>query len=93
MTPATPILSQGLTGAAEKTIDHARQMAESNKLAADLFRYLKNYRTQDRKELTEGEVIVGLGFLLGQYVKDVTAVQRWLEQVGVAAIDAAKGSR
>lgn len=73
--------------------EHARQTAECNKLAEDLNRYLLNYRTTDRKELTEGEVIIGLGFLLGRYLKDVTKVQQWLMQVGVAGIDAAKGSK
>jgi hypothetical protein len=65
-------------------------MTVSNKLAHDLDRVLRNYRTYDKKDLTEGEVIVGLGFLLGQRLKDVSAVQRWLTQIGVAAIDAAQ---
>ena len=70
-----------------------RQISVSNKLAHDLDRYLRNYRTPDRKELTEGEVIVGIGFLLGQRLKEPTKVQRWLTQIGIAGIDAAKGEQ
>lgn len=61
-----------------------------NKLATDLDRYLANYRTPDKKHLTEGEVIVGLGFLLGLHLKDPAKVKTWLAQVGIAGLDAVK---
>ena len=77
--------------AAEATAYNKRQMDVSNKLAHDLDRFLGNYRTQDRKPLTEGEVIVGLGFLLGQRLKNAEGVQRWLQQIAIAGLDAAKG--
>jgi hypothetical protein len=70
-----------------------RQISVSNKLAHDLDRFFKNYRTPDRKPLTEGEVIVGLGFLLGQRLKDPALVQRWLTQIGIAGFDATQGEK
>lgn len=70
----------------------ARQMRVSNDLAHAFDRFIRNYRTFDQKGLTEGEVIVGLGFLLGQHVKDATKVASWLQQISIAALDATKGS-
>lgn len=70
-----------------------RQMDVSNKLAHDLDRYIRNYRTQDRKDLTTGEVIVALGFLLGQRLKNVDKLQRWITEITIAGINAAKGSQ
>jgi len=66
-------------------------MRVSNQLAADLDRFLRNYMTADRKPLTEGEVIVSLGFMLGQRLKDETNVQRWLQQIAIAGMAATKG--
>lgn len=72
------------------TVDHARQTRVCNKLAHDLDRYLSNYRTDDQKTLVEGEVIVAIGFLIGQRVKDQVKVQRWLTQISIAGLDAAQ---
>ena len=67
-------------------------MQVSNKLARDLDRVLSNYRTHDRQKLTEGEVIVALGFLVGQYVKTPERATSWMQQIAIAAHDATKGS-
>ena len=67
-----------------------RRDAVCNKLANDLDRYLANYRTFDKQHLTEGEVIVGLGFLLGLHLKDPERVKAWLAQVGIAGLSAVK---
>ena len=69
--------------------DFARRDRVTNKLRSDLDRYLANYRTDDRKALTDGEVIIAVGFLISRHVKgDTTKVQNWLVQIGVAAMDA-----
>ncbi len=75
----------------EALAHNARQMQVSNQLKLDLDRFLRNYRTFDRRELTEGEVIVGIGFLLGQRLKSTENVQRWIQQIAIAGLDAAKG--
>jgi hypothetical protein len=65
-------------------------MQVSNKLAFDLDRILGNYRTFDKKPLTEGEVIVAMGFLLGNHVKTHVRVAKWLEQIAIAAYAASR---
>jgi|WetSurMetagenome_2_1015567.scaffolds.fasta_scaffold1181679_2 hypothetical protein len=89
--PATTSLTTGATTIT--TIDHARQMRVCNTLAHDLDKLLRNYRTFDRKPLTEGEVIVALGFLVGKYVKDPTRVTTWMQQIAIASHDAALGEK
>ena len=74
----------------EGSIPISRSDAVSNKLANDLDRYLANYRTTDKKNLTEGEEIVGLVFLLGLHLKDPERVKAWLAQVGIAGLSAVK---
>ena len=57
----------------------ARQRQVSEKLAADLNRVILNYRTHDKKQLTEGEVIVALGLLVGGYVKSQARATTWMQ--------------
>ena len=70
----------------------ARQRQVSEKLAADLNRLILNYRTHDKKQLTEGEVIVALGLLVGGYVKSQARATTWMQQITMAALDATKGT-
>ena len=76
------------TTSPSKDFDFARRTQVTNKLRSDLDRYLRNYRTDDRKELTDGEVIIAIGFLVAMHVnRDQTKVQNWLVQIGIAAHD------
>ena len=71
------------------TIDYARRVRVTTKLRDDLNRFLNNYRTDDRKELTDGEVIIALGYMLAVHVgRDADKVKAWLAQIGIAAYDA-----
>ena len=86
----------GSTGDQTKTylseVYTARQRQVSEKLAADLNRLILNYRTHDKKQLTEGEVIVALGLLVGGYVKSQARATTWMQQITMAALDATKGT-
>lgn len=65
--------------------DDARHNKVGEKLFTDLDRYLVNYRTFDKRQLTEGEVMSAIGRLIANKSKTDTRVAEWANAVGVAA--------